>query len=99
MVQEELDLPLYQFHDDLTWVRCPECGFDYQKVQLPIQTFSGEDDYKAPWIGKGDLLVIPFVGECGAEWDLCFGFHKGRTATFLRIKKECPQAHLGAQDY
>ena len=28
-------------------------------------------------------------GEYGCEWELCFGFHKGNTASFVRIVKSC----------
>lgn len=69
-------------------VVCPCCGHEYQHFGQPDLIDSG-DDYNAGWGGRGDLIVIPFCGECGSEWDLCFGFHKGVTATFIRVRIDC----------
>ena len=68
-------------------VKCPVCGSEYVSV-ANMREVSGEDSYKAGWWGRGDLNVIGFVGECGHEFELCFGFHKGNTAAFCRIAVE-----------
>jgi hypothetical protein len=65
-------------------VKCPVCGSEYVSVSN-MREVSGEDNYKAGWLGRGDLNVIGFSGECGHEFELCFGFHKGNTAAFCRI--------------
>jgi len=68
---------------------CPVCSFEYTHIGEP-RTVNGNDNYDA-WSGRGDLLVIPFTGECGSEWEICFGFHKGNTDTFVRVKKSCSE--------
>ena len=61
---------------------CPGCGDTYQHTGSP-QAVSTED-YGAGWGGRGPLLVVPVEGECGHSWEMCFGFHKGETFTFVR---------------
>lgn len=68
---------------------CPDCSFEYTHIGEPRKV-SGNDDYAA-WLGRGDFLVIPFTGECGSEWEICFGFHKGQTDAFVRIRKSCSE--------
>lgn len=58
-----------------TQLICPICGEDYHHLGEP-HTVSGEDSYKA-WAGRGDRLVIPIEGECGHNWSINIGFHKG----------------------
>lgn len=64
-------------------VTCPICGGDYAHPGS-VRTVSGEDQYAASWPGRGDLTVFHFEGECGHEWEVCFGFHKGKTYAFAR---------------
>jgi len=64
-------------------LRCPICNFDYQHFGDP-ERISGKDDYKA-WHGRGDLLRIPFWGECGHNWYICIGFHKGQSFAFVEV--------------
>lgn len=61
---------------------CPLCGSEYQSVG-DSYTVPGNANYEA-WEGRGDLLVIPFCGECGHRWELCFGSHKGNTFAYVR---------------
>ncbi len=68
---------------------CPDCSLEYTHIGEPRKV-SGNDSYDA-WSGRGDLLVIPFTGECGSEWEICFGFHKGYTDAFVRIRKACSE--------
>ena len=68
---------------------CPECNFEHTNIGEPRKV-SGNDNYEA-WRGRGDLLVIPFFGQCGSEWEICFGFHKGNTDAFIRVKKSCAE--------
>lgn len=70
-------------------VRCPTCGEDTQHFKGPVRTLQGRDAYKVDWGGRGDLLVIPFWGECGSKWELCLGFHKGATALFGQLIESC----------
>jgi len=66
-------------------LQCPSCGNQYNHIRK-IETINGDDDYKAGWDGKGDLLVISFNCEENCRWDLCIGFHKGLNFMFTRIK-------------
>jgi Meiotically Up-regulated Gene 113 (MUG113) protein len=83
--------------DDRSWgveeiqeLKCPECGEAYQHCGTP-KDIDGHDSYAAGWPGRGDLIVIPISGECSSEWELCFGFHKGNTASFVRLIKSCKE--------
>ncbi len=67
-------------------IKCPQCGFEYVHFHAPT-LIDGKDNYAA-WSGRGDLIVVPFWGECGHAWELCFGFHKGNTNGFVRL---CPE--------
>lgn len=58
-------------------VVCPVCGYDYARF-TGVRLVSGNDHYEAGWAGRGDLLVVQFEGECYHEWEICFGFHRGR---------------------
>ncbi len=69
--------------DGMLELRCPVCRDPNQRTGSP-RTKHGQDDYKAGWGGRGDLLVIPIEGECGHTWEICFGFHKGATVAFAR---------------
>ena len=37
------------------------------------------------------LVVIPIKGECGSEWEICFGFHKGQIFKFHKVCNPCVQ--------
>jgi hypothetical protein len=54
---------------------CPACGFEYNHHN-GARLIDGEDHYRA-WMGRGDLMKVGFIGECGHYWSLCIGFHKG----------------------
>ncbi len=60
---------------------CPVCCFNYNHAQRP-KIVHGKDAYKAGWCGRGDLILIPFAGECGHHWILAIGFHKGEQTVF-----------------
>lgn len=72
---------------------CPLCGFDYNHFSK-CEIENGNDDYDASWSGRGDLTVLKFWGECGHNWELCIGFHKGQSFIFARrdkaVKLESP---------
>lgn len=89
--------------EDLSIITCPYCGYDYNHPMEP-NIINGEDDYKADWGGRGDLIVIPFMGECGHNWELCIGFHKGQAFAFARMNwkdTESPseQVRLLSEEY
>lgn len=33
--------------------------------------------------------MIPVEAECGCEWDICLGFHKGESYAFVRVRRAC----------
>jgi hypothetical protein len=70
-----------QLIDDGGFV-CPVCGFEY--TQVVDVALSDRGDYRNGWDGRGKLLTVHFVGECGHSWDVCMGFHKGFTSIFGR---------------
>lgn len=73
---------------DQRHLKCPTCGSEYNHPEPPYLK-DGNDSYDANWHGRGDLVVIPFSGECGSRWQLCVGFHKGNAPIFVRVIETC----------
>ena len=73
---------------DVPTLLCPECGYYYNHFGNP-KIIPGNDHYEANWGGRGDLLIIPIEGECGCNWEICFGFHKGSIAAYTQIIRSC----------
>ena len=67
---------------------CPCCGSEFNHTRPPYIK-DGSDNYEAKWHGRGDLNIMPMWGECGSEWELCVGFHKGNSPIFVRVNKDC----------
>ena len=63
-------------------LRCPFCSGEYHHLDGHIRIEPGNDRYDADWSGRGDVIRIPFKGECGHCWQLCIGFHKGHQRIF-----------------
>jgi hypothetical protein len=62
-------------------IQCPACGFDYNHLTTPQpRKLCIRDDY-----GDGKGQRISFSGECGHQWSLHFGTHKGRTFACLTL--------------
>jgi hypothetical protein len=77
--------PAVAGHEGAVLILCPVCGreaMDYAHPGTPVLIDRG--DYQNGWGGRGRLIVIPFEGECGHTWEVCFGFHKGCTSLFAR---------------
>ncbi len=81
----------YWSGEEIASICCPRCGSPNQHVKEPIRQLSGRDEYQAGWMGRGNLVTVPFWGECGSAWELCLGFHKGQTGIFARMISECGQ--------
>lgn len=69
--------------NDIGALTCPFCKDDeYVHHGTPYEVQGG--DYEASEVHdigvRGSVLVIPFESECGHEWVLVFGQHKGITA-------------------
>lgn len=65
---------------------CPICGGNYQHHLSHAEVRDGEDSYRAESVVRGDVISIPFHGECGHVWELCLGFHKGNTWIFVKTE-------------
>jgi hypothetical protein len=65
---------------------CPSCGGACTHGGTPA-VVPGNDNYDAPWAGRGDLIIVPFSCEDGCKFEICFGQHKGNTAAFARVKR------------
>ena len=79
------------FDDPMATLKCPTCGFNYVHP-VGTENVKGHDNYKArdeTWDGRGDLLKVKFYGECGSEFELRFGFHKGNTAFWVEVTTPC----------
>ncbi len=58
-------------------VFCPVCGGNNNHVREP-EPLSGHDD----WHGSGGGVRVPMWCECGHNWSVCLGFHKGESFMF-----------------
>lgn len=66
------------------WVLCPVCECFNVHPTHSYQV-KGNDSGDAGWQGRGDLHALGFWGECGHNFEVCFGFHKGSTYVFSRV--------------
>jgi len=64
-------------------ILCPVCKYEYNHI-LSSEKIEGEDSHKAPWQGRGDLVLTKMRCENWHEWELCLGFHKGQSFIFIR---------------
>lgn len=62
---------------------CPVCGCINSHVRSPY--FMVDEK----WHGNGELAVTPLWSECGSEWQVCIGSHKGDAPIFVRVSKSC----------
>lgn len=62
---------------------CPVCNHFNSHVKPPF--FMVDEK----WHGNGVLAVTPMWSECGSEWEVCIGSHKGEAPIFVRITKSC----------
>ena len=90
LISKVLGISVYNNIKDKILV-CPVCGYNNQHFSgiAPSCFIKGNDNYEAPWWGRGDLLIIQFWSECGSRWELCFGFHKGEIFSFVKIIELC----------
>ena len=72
-------------------LQCPTCGDLYQHSEQPY-SIDSRDKAGTIWEGRGDVLAVPIWGECGLQWLLCLGFHKGYTGIFVRLVLSCDEA-------
>lgn len=77
---------------------CPVCGFycvhpvalecrspGTKKGHLKVDSNGIHLDPQLPPVGRGVMIAIRFVGECGHAFNYTFHFHKGSTAFFLDV--------------
>lgn len=64
-------------------LHCPVCGCINSHVKPPY--FMVDEK----WHGNGELSVTPLWSECGSEWEVCIGSHKGDAPIFVRVRKSC----------
>jgi hypothetical protein len=62
---------------------CPVCGCINAHVKPPYLMVD------ETWHGNGVLAVTPLWSECGSEWEVCIGSHKGDAPMFIRVNKSC----------
>ncbi|MCH4811847.1 hypothetical protein [Vreelandella neptunia] len=62
---------------------CPVCKCINSHVKPPF--FMVDEK----WHGNGVLAVTPMWSECGSEWEVCIGSHKGDAPIFIRVTKYC----------
>lgn len=91
MCEEGMNMGDYPKEFAKSEVECPVDSSDVGIHFGKVKTVPGNDNYDAGWSGKGDLIVIPCHCECGHQWEMCLGFHKGTVFTFIRNMKEREQ--------
>lgn len=73
------------------YTACPVCGSRNQsiaQVRTTEPVTSGEN--LGPVTTQGQMLHIVFRGEdCGSEWSISFGFHKGETLHSVVVSESC----------
>jgi len=65
-------------------ITCPLCAHNYVHFEHPTY-YNGDDDYKTQSGVRGDLILIPFWGECGHVFNVCVGYHKGNSYIFTQV--------------
>jgi hypothetical protein len=89
MMKTELDIRPLISNDQLTVgsgqrnLYCPVCGCINSHIKPPFFMIDEK------WQGNGSLAVTPLWSECGSEWEVCIGSHKGDAPIFVRIAKSC----------
>lgn len=76
---------------------CPVCGGDKHRQVAPqvideAQAGSPFGDRAREYHGfscDGDVVVLPFVGHCGARWEMWFGNNEGVCYSFARLLRSC----------
>lgn len=63
-------------------VCCPICGDNYVHVKSVAAN--------STWDGRGDAHRIAMYGECGHEWVMRLGFHKGQLYLGIENIHETP---------
>jgi len=69
-------------------VTCPECGDEYTRL-IKAEMMDGDDSYKTGMGVRGDVLVVSFFAECGSEFSINYGFHKGQTLSWVDVITPC----------
>ena len=82
-ISEDIEKPDSDFNANV--ICCPVCGCNYSHQECEIEMHTS-DNYKA-WAGRGEVIVIPFEGECGHKWKLCIGYHKGKNYIFNEVEE------------
>lgn len=76
--------------DGTNMFRCPSCYEEYHHLKSGIARLIPEGDTNTVgWEGRGALVVLDIVGECGSEWSLCVGEHKGNLEVFASLAHSC----------
>ena len=89
--------PAFFFH-------CPVCNDSYIHLGTPI-VLEGHDSYHTEMKAgsqqipvRGDVISIPFWGECGVSGAFRLGFHKGQTLVWTEVPISCkPDYHTYIQ--
>jgi len=73
---------------------CPVCGGEYNHV-IGFEIVSS--DYYEAWSpGCGSCYIVKMSGECGHDWEICIGFHKGYCYMFADRKIQDANSGLQA---
>lgn len=80
----EMQISRPDFGEETDLMKCPQCPGIYSHF-IGVEEIPGEDTYRA-WEGRGDLIRIKYRGECGHNWAIEIGYHKGQN--FIRVSSE-----------
>ena len=69
-------------------LECPVCRCEYVRLSEVVNR-DGFDRYATETGVKGDVTTLLFKSECGSEFEISYGFHKGATAAWSGVLKSC----------
>jgi hypothetical protein len=65
--------------DETDLMYCPICGGEWTHLEESAYIVSGQDDYKAHPLVRGNVVMIHGKCEDGCKFVVLFGQHKGMT--------------------
>lgn len=68
---------------------CPICRCEYVHIVGVGTKQGGATGYATGTGVKGDVITLTFFGECGSEFELNYGSHKGYTFVWKDVIKSC----------
>ena len=75
---------------------CPVCKYNYSHIGKPEPLIGTDGVFNNPggkvltWEGRGNGIGVRVSGECGHNWTVCMGTHKGISSLFAVRQEDSP---------